>query len=65
MIEHQDELLQLRARVAVLEAALRQLVGYCEIAAVAPKAIGRPIVYAIDGPELNEARAALAKAPPR
>ena len=42
-----------------LRDALRTLIGYCEIAAVAPKAIGKTLVMALDGPELTEARAAL------
>lgn len=42
-----------------LAEALRTLVGHAEIAAVAPEAIGRPIVMAIDAPELDEARDAL------
>lgn len=42
-----------------LAAALRELIGYCEIAAVAPAAIGKTLVMALDGPELTAARAAL------
>lgn len=42
-----------------LSEALRTLIGHCEVAAVAPQAIGKTLVMTLDGPELAAARAAL------
>lgn len=42
-----------------LKAALREILGHLEIAAVCPEAIGRPMVFKFDGPELNAIRTAL------
>lgn len=50
---------QQRLEIERLSTALAKLIGYCEIAAVAPSAIGRHLTLKLDGPELSEARAAL------
>jgi len=53
----------LAARVAALEAGLRNLIGFLEIAAVMPDAIGKQLIAQWDGPELTAARALLEPTP--
>lgn len=62
-----DRIADLEARLARKDAALeravealRKLLGTCEIAAVLPEAVGKTWVPAMDAPELEQARVALA-----
>lgn len=55
----------LRAQLESMRAALGTLIGHVEIAAVMPEATGKTLVYALKGPELSAARAALLPSAPR
>lgn len=54
------ELASQAERIKVVEGALRELLGHCEIAAVMPEATGKAYVMSMDSEPLDRARNALA-----